>query len=316
VVGAGQTVSSTPDLRRYAWLSVATALVTIALKTLAWKLTGSVGLLSDALESLVNLVAALFTLTMLSYAARPPDEEHAFGHGKAEYFASGAEGAMILVAALAIIASALNRLVAPQPLEQTGLGAAVSAGASVVNLASARVLLAAGRRHRSIALEADGHHLMSDVWTSAGVLLGIGAVAVTGWIRLDPLVAIGVAGRIVWAGWKLVRRSALGLLDTALPPDEQAALDAVLGRHTGPETRFHAVRTRQAGSRRFVYFHVLVPGAWTVARGHQLADQIEEEIRTALPRTAVFSHLEALEDPASLEDQALDRPVRSTDGEA
>jgi cation diffusion facilitator family transporter len=304
-------MSTMPDLRRYAWLSVAAAIVTITLKTLAWKMTGSVGLLSDALESLVNLAAAVFTLTMLSYAARPPDEEHAFGHGKAEYFASGAEGAMILIAALAIIWSAANRLVAPRPLEQTGLGAAISAAASLVNLGTARVLLSAGRRRHSIALEADGQHLMTDVWTSAGVLLGIGAVAVTGWTRLDPLVAIGVAIRIVWAGSRLLHRSALGLLDTALPADEHAALQAVLARHEGSETRFHAVRTRQAGSRRFVYFHVLVPGAWTVARGHRLVEQIEEDIRAALPGASVFSHLEALEDPASLEDEALDRPVRA-----
>lgn len=304
-------VSTMPDLRRYAWLSVAAAVVTIALKTAAWRLTGSVGLLSDALESLVNLVAAVFTLTMLSYAARPPDEDHAFGHGKAEYFASGAEGAMIFLAAVAIIWSAVGRLVTPQPLEQVGLGVLVSAAASLVNLACARVMLSAGRRHHSIALEADGHHLMTDVWTSAGVLLGIGAVAVTGWIRLDPLVAIAVAIRILWAGWSLVQRSALGLLDTALPPDEQARLEAVLDRYSGPETRFHAVRTRQAASRRFVYFHVLVPGAWSVDRGHRLLEAIEQDIRAVLPRASVFSHLESLDDPASLEDQELDRADES-----
>ena len=302
-------MSNAPDLRRYAWLSVATAIATIALKTLAWRMTGSVGLLSDALESLVNLGAAIFTLMMLSYAARPADDEHAFGHGKAEYFASGAEGAMILAAAVAIILSAAGRLTDPQPLEQAGLGIAVSTGASLLNLAVARVLLAAGRRHHSIALEADGHHLMTDVWTSAGVLLGIGAVALTGWIRLDPIVAIAVALRIVWSGWKLVQRSAQGLLDTALPSDEHAALLAVLERFQGPETRFHAVRTRQAGSRRFVYFHVLVPGVWSVDRGHRLAEEIEEEIRAVLPRVSVFSHLEALEDPASFDDETLDRPV-------
>ncbi len=299
-----------PRLARFAWLSVATAFVTIVLKLAAWRLTGSVGLLSDALESFVNLAAAVMALAMITVAARPPDEEHAFGYGKAEYFASGAEGTLILIASAGIAWAAIGRLLHPRPLEQAGLGLALSAAASLVNLAVARVLLAAGRRHHSIALEADGHHLMTDVWTSAGVIVGIGAVAATGWRWLDPVVALGVAAQIVWMGVRLVRRSWLGLLDTALPGPERAALQAVLDRHGADGVRFHAVRTRQAGARRFVDMHVLVPGAWTVRRGHDLLEAIEADVRAAVPRAIVFTHLEALEDPASFRDQDLDRTVR------
>ena len=300
--------SAPTNLARFAWLSIAAAVTTIAMKTVAWRMTGSVGLLSDALESVVNLVAAIMTLLMVTLAARPPDEEHAYGHSKAEYFSSIVEGALILVAALAIAWAATDRLLHPQPLEQAGLGLVVSAGASLVNLVVARVLFAAGRLHRSIALEADAHHLMTDVWTSAGVLVGIGVVAVTGWTVLDPLVAIGVAINIVWTGVQLIRRSALGLLDTALPEAERAQLQQVLDRHDAAYVRFHAVRTRQAGARRFVSMHVLVPGEWTVTRGHRLLEQIEAEIRAALPGSTVLTHLEAMEDPASWEDQGLDRP--------
>jgi cation diffusion facilitator family transporter len=296
-----------PALGRFAWLSIAAAVTTIALKMTAWRLTGSVGLLSDAMESLVNLVAAIMTLLMLNVAARPPDEEHAYGHGKAEYFASGAEGALILLAAVGIGWAAVGRLLAPQPLEQVGFGAVVSTAASLVNLAVSRVLLAAGRRHHSIALEADAHHLMTDVWTSAGVLGAIGLVALTGWNVLDPIIAIGVALQIVSTGVQLMRRSALGLLDTALPEPEQAAVRQVLARHEGPEVRFHAVRTRLAGARRFVSMHVLVPGGWTVRRGHDLLEVIEGQVRQALPHATVFTHLEALEDPASWQDEGLDR---------
>ena len=300
--------SAPTNLARFAWLSIAAAVTTIAMKTVAWRMTGSVGLLSDALESVVNLVAAIMTLLMVTLAARPPDEEHAYGHSKAEYFSSIVEGALILVAALAIAWAATDRLLHPQPLEQAGLGLVVSAGASLVNLVVARVLFAAGRLHRSIALEADAHHLMTDVWTSVGVLAGIGVVAATGWTMLDPLVAIGVAINIVWTGVQLIRRSALGLLDTALPEGERALLQQVLDRHDAAYVRFHAVRTRQAGARRFVSMHVLVPGDWTVTRGHRLLEQIEAEIRAALPGSTVLTHLEAMEDPASWEDQGLDRP--------
>ncbi len=295
------------SLARFAWLSIAAAVATIALKTLAYRLTGSVGLLSDALESVVNLVAAAFTLGMLGVAARPPDEEHAWGYGKAEYFASGAEGVLIFAAALGIGFAAVQRLLAPRPLESVGLGLAVSVAASLVNLGVARVLLAAARRHHSVALEADAHHLMTDVWTSAGVLAGIGAVWVTGLAILDPVIALAVAAHIVWTGVTLVRRSALGLLDRALPAAEQDALSRVLERHSGAEVLFHAVRTRQAGARRFVTLHVLVPGDWSVRRGHALCEQVELEIAAALPNATVLTHLEAVDDPASFQDQGLDR---------
>ena len=306
------TAGERPSLTRFVWLSIAAAVGTIGLKSLAYVLTGSVGLLSDALESVVNLVAAIFTLGMVALAARPPDEEHAWGYNKAEYFASGAEGVLIFAAAIAIGWTAVLRLLAPQPLEQVGWGLAVSVLASLVNLGVARVLLAAGRRYHSIALEADAHHLMTDVWTSAGVLVAVVAVAVTGWSILDPLIAIVVALQILWTGAKLVRRSAKGLLDRALPPAEQEAVTAILARHSGPETQFHAVRTRQAGARRFVTLHVLVPGDWTVRRGHALCERIELEIAAAVPNASVLTHLEAVEDPASLQDQGLDRP--SSDG--
>ncbi len=297
----------TRDLARFARLSIAAAIVTIGLKVAAWRLTGSVGLLSDALESLVNLAAAVMTLAMVTVAARPPDEEHAFGYGKAEYVSSGTEGTLIVVAAAGIVWTAVGRLVHPEPVEQVGLGLGLSIAASAVNLGVARVLIAAGRRRASIALEADGHHLMTDVWTSVGVIAGIAAVAATGWNRLDPIIAIAVAIQIVWSGVTLIRRSWLGLLDRALPPADVAALRAALDRHASPEVRFHAVRTRQAGARRFVSMHVLVPGEWTVTHGHALLEQIEDDVRAALPGAHVDTHLEALEDPASFADQDLDR---------
>lgn len=301
-------------ITRFAWLSIAAAVATITMKTVAWKLTGSVGLLSDAVESVVNLVAALTALWMLTLAAQPEDEEHHFGHAKAEYFASGVEGGLILLAALVIGWTAVDRLLHPQPVEQLGIGLAVSCAASLVNLAVARVLLRAAQRHRSIALEADAHHLMTDVWTSGGVLVGIALVALSGWGWLDPVVALVVAANIVWAGVKLLRRSAMGLLDTALPAAEQAALAGVLDRRRSAEVQFHGVRSRQAAARAFVSLHVLVPGAWTVAQGHALVEEVERELRAAVPNATVFTHLEPLEDAASYEDQGLDRPERRPGG--
>jgi cation diffusion facilitator family transporter len=300
-------MSSGRSLARFAWLSIAAALVTIALKALAYRLTGSIGLLSDALESLVNLGAALLTLGMITLAARPPDDEHAFGYGKAEYFASGAEGALILLAAAAIAWAAARRLIAPQPIESAWLGSVVSIAASLVNLAVARVLLAAARRHHSIALEADAHHLMTDVWTSVGVVAGIATVAATGWQVLDPLIALAVAAQILRTGGKLVRRSLRGLLDPSLVAHEQEALRHVLARHAGGEVQFHAVRTRQAGARRFVAMHVLVPGDWSVRRGHALCERVEADVAAEIPNATVFTHLEAVDDPTSFEDQGLDR---------
>ncbi|TMB27557.1 MAG: cation transporter, partial [Deltaproteobacteria bacterium] len=280
---------------------------TIALKAIAYVMTGSVGLLSDALESLVNLVAAVLALLMLSVSARPPDEDHAYGHTKAEYFASGAEGVLILVAAVAIGWAAVLRLLEPRALEKVGLGLVVSTFASILNFLAARILLAAGRRYRSIALEADAQHLLTDVWTSAGVLVAVGAVSVTGWQRLDPIIALLVAVNIVRTGVSLVKRSAVALLDVAWAPPEQEVLRSILQKHERPEVKFHAIRTRQAGARRFVSLHVLVPGRWTVAQGHDLSERIESEIRSAVPHSTVETHIEPLEDPASWEDQDLDR---------
>ncbi|MFC5302049.1 cation diffusion facilitator family transporter [Azospira restricta] len=296
-----------PSLKRFAWLSIAAALATIALKTAAWWLTGSVGLLSDALESGVNLAGALMALAMLTVAAQPPDDEHAFGHGKAEYFASGFEGFLILAAAVGIAVAAIERLLHPQPLEQIGAGLVVSVLASLINLGAARILLAAGREHRSITLEADAHHLLTDVWTSAGVVVGVGAVALTGWLWLDPLLALLVAANIVWTGWQLLQRSAAGLMDVALPPEQHAAVVAVLDRYRAQGIDYHALRTRQAGARCFVTMHVLVPGAWSVQQGHDLLEEIEAEVRAAVPHASVLTHLEPLEDPVSGHDIELDR---------
>ncbi|MBI5952384.1 MAG: cation transporter [Chloroflexi bacterium] len=295
------------SLTRFAWLSIGAAVLTIALKTIAYLLTGSVGLLSDALESLVNLVGALMALAMLTIAARPADEDHAYGHSKAEYFSSGAEGMLILVAAVSIILSAAPRLINPKPLEQVGLGLGVSVAASLINLGAAQILLRAGKRHNSITLEADAHHLMTDVWTSVGVLAGVGMVAFTGWEILDPIVAFIVAGNIIWTGVRIVRASALGLMDTALSSQELDALKGALEKRMTDGVQFHALRTRQSGSRQFVSFHVLVPGEWTVQRGHRLLEAIEEDVRRALPNATVFTHLESLNDPSSWEDTTLDR---------
>jgi cation diffusion facilitator family transporter len=294
-------------LTKFAWLSIAAAIATIILKAIAYYITGSVGLLSDALESIVNLVAALMALAMLAVAARPPDEMHAFGYSKAEYFSSGLEGALILLAAASIIWTAVPRLIMPRPLEQVGAGLAISVLAAVVNYAVARLLLNAADKYRSITLEADAHHLMTDVWTSAGVVVGVAVVFLTGLNRLDPIIAMIVAANILWTGVKLLRRSVLGLLDTTLSAAEQLAIKQVLSRYEREGIHYHALRTRYAGSRSFISFHVLVPGDWTVQRGHDLLEQVEREIRAAIPGATVFTHLEPVGDPAAWEDTSLDR---------
>lgn len=291
-----------PSLTRFAWLSIAAAMVTMGLKTVAYLLTGSVGLLSDAMESLVNLVGALMALAMLTVAARPADEDHHYGHGKAEYFSSGVEGTLILLAAVSIAVAAGQRLISPKPLEQLGLGLGVSVAASLVNLFVALVLLKAAKKYDSITLKANAHHLLTDVWTSGGVLLGVGAVALTGWQRLDPLVAMLVAGNIVWSGVRIVRESVLGLMDTALPPEELATVEKVLEKFCDANVQCHELCTRQAGSHRFVSLHVLVPGYWTVDQGHKLLEHMEEDIRAALPSVTVLTHLESIHDPASWDD--------------
>jgi cation diffusion facilitator family transporter len=295
------------SLTRFAWLSIAAAVGTMGLKAFAYQLTGSVGLLSDALESLVNLAGALMALAMLTAAARPPDEDHAYGHSKAEYFSSVLEGTLILVAAASIGAAAVDRLLDPKPLRQIGAGLAVSVAASFINLGVALVLLRAGRRERSIALTANARHLLTDVWTSVGVVVGVAAVALTGWQPLDPSIALLVAANIVWSGYRLVRTSVDGLMDKAFPPTEYAALRRVLDAHVESGIQYHALRTRESGARRFVSLHVLVPGDWTVHRGHTLLERIESDIRGVVPNVTVLTHLESLDDPASWEDQTLDR---------
>jgi cation diffusion facilitator family transporter len=297
-----------PSLTRFAWLSIAAAVITIGLKAGAYLVTGSVGLMSDAIESLVNLVAAIGALIALTVAEREPSEEHAFGYEKVEYFSSGLEGGLILIAAIGIVVTAVQRLIEPAPIDQVGLGLAIAAIASGVNAGVAWRLLRAAREYESIVLEADARHLITDVWTTTGVILGVGVVGVTGWVRLDPIIALIVAANIVRTGAGLLRRSTRGLLDAAVPIDERNAIVAVLERYAQDHpVEWHALRTRQAGRRRFISVHILVPGDWTVQRGHQLLETIEGDVRAVVPRATLFTHLESRDDPASYEDIALDR---------
>ena len=296
------------NLSRYAWLSIGAAVATMLIKAAAYLLTSSMGLLSDALESAVNLGAAVMVLAVLRVVALPPDEEHTYGHGKAEYFSSGVEGALITFAAVAISLAAVQRLNEPRPMERVGLGLALATAAAGVNLLVALVLQHAGRQSRSIALEADAQHLLTDVWTTAGVIVGVSAASLTGWQTLDPLVALAVAANIAWSGVRLVRRSLLGLMDTAMPAPEMQAVHTILKSFDSQGVRYHALQTRQAGARTFVSFHVQVPGTWTVQRGHDLLEAMERKVRQTLTGVTVFTHIEPLEDPVSFEDQTLDRP--------
>lgn len=304
--GRAPAAPSRPHLSRLLWLSVGAALATMALKTLAWRLTGSVGFLSDAAESVVNLVAAVIAMAMLRWSERPPDDAHMYGHEKAEYFSAGVEGMLVLAAAGAIVWVSVERLLHPVALEAVGVGIAVSVAASAVNLTVATLLIRVGRRHRSITLEADGRHLLTDVLTSAGVVIGVGAVAITGWKRLDPVIALAVAVSILVTGTMLIRRSTGGLMDRALPPEDQSRIAAVLARFGGGGIEFHAVRSRQFGQRAFVSLDVLVPGAWTVKQGHELVARLEQELAAALPHATVLTHLEPIEDPTSSTDTPLD----------
>jgi cation diffusion facilitator family transporter len=298
---------ATRRLTRFVFLSIAAAVATIALKAAAWLLTGSVGFLSDAAESIVNVVGALVALIAVRVSVRPPDDDHAYGHEKAEYLSAGAEGALILAAAVGIAWVAVARLLDPQPLSDVGVGVAVSAVAAGLNLIVATLLIRVGHEQRSITLEADGRHLMTDVWTSIGVIVGVIAVLLTGWDRLDPIIALLVALNIVRTGIHLLGRSAGGLMDHALGPAEQAEIQAVLDAHRQDGVEFHALRTRQAGRRAFVSLHLLVPGAWTVQQGHDLAERVERDLRERLPYATVFTHVEPREDAASFEDVSLDR---------
>ena len=295
-------------LERYAWLSIAAAIATIALKGLAWRFTGSVGFLSDALESLVNLAAAILVLSMLRLAASPPDKEHPYGRSKAEYFSAGIEGALIVVAAGGILWAAVPRLLEPQPIEAPLLGVVLTGAATAINLAVGLLLIRVGRREDSITLEADGRHLMTDVWTSAGVIAGVVIISATGWLLLDPLIGLAVAAHIVWEGFGLMRRSVSGLLDASISQLDQREITKLFSEYSRRYgISFHALRTRQAGARRFITFHILVPDAWTVAHAHRLSEEIESRVRSMVPNAAVETHIEPISDPASYDDQSLDR---------
>ncbi|PKO12871.1 MAG: cation-efflux pump [Chloroflexi bacterium HGW-Chloroflexi-10] len=293
------------NLTRYAWLSIAVAILTIGLKTAAYFITNSVGLLSDALESIVNLVGALMALGMLTIAARPADENHTYGHSKAEYFSSGVEGTLILVAAISIAYAAIQRLITPKPLEQVGIGLIVSVIASLANLGVALILKRAGKQYNSISLTSNSHHLMTDVWTSGGVLVGIGAVVITDWQVLDPIIAILVALNIVWTGVGIIRQSVSGLMDSALPKENREAIQKILDNQKEKDVKFHALRTRQSGSLKIISMHVLVPGKWTVDQGHKFVTQVENEISKTIENSVIFTHLESLTDPASFDEDAF-----------
>lgn len=296
---SSQQSTGTPDLSRYGWLAVATALATIALKAGAWLVTGSVGLLADAAESIVNLVAAVVALIALKIAMKPADANHNFGHTKAEYFSAAVEGVMIFIAAISIGIFAVQRLLVPQPLEAVGVGLAISVVASVLNGAVALLLIRAGRRHHSIALKADGKHLMTDVWTSAGVLAGIVLVWLTGWDWLDPVIAIAVGVNILFAGYALVQESTAGLMDVSLPEEDNERLRAILSSRAGAEVGFHLMRTRVSGTRQFMEFHLLVPDEWSVKQGHDFLEDLSDEIVSEFPRMTVTGHIEPINDARS-----------------
>ena len=303
----------TRDLSRFAYLSIAAAIVTITLKVIAWRITGSVGLLSDAAESVVNLVAAVAVLIALKVAAMPADKNHHFGHTKAEYFSAAIEGMMIFVAALVIMYTAIERFLAPQPIENVGIGLAISVVASAVNGAVAVVLLRAGRRHRSLTLTADGKHLMTDVWTSAGVVVGVLLVGLTHIERLDPIIAFLVGINIVWTGWRLIRESTEGLMDISMPKEDNLAIAEILSRFVTQKVHFHALRTRLSGHHRFAEVHVLVPGAWTVQQGHDLVEEVEDAVHRDFGDIALTCHLEPSEDPRAYGDYVAEFPIPTHD---
>ncbi|MDM8004221.1 MAG: cation diffusion facilitator family transporter [Bacteroidota bacterium] len=297
------------SLKKFIYLSIAAAVATISIKLAAYFLTNSVGLLSDAMESCVNLAAALVALVMLNLAEKPPDERHEFGHNKAEYFSSAIEGSLIVLAAGTIIWSAVPRILHPQPLEKLGIGLIIALSASLINLAVSIILIRNGRKNNSITLEADGKHLRTDVVTSAGVLLGIVLVKLTGWMILDGIVAVGVALNIIWTGYQLMRKSAMGLLDTALPQNEIQRITGILEDYGQREVKFHSLRTRQSGQRKFISVHLEMPWNWDLRQGHNLAEKVEKDIRMLFPDspTTVFTHLEPAGDPESMLDIGIDR---------
>ncbi|WP_313381570.1 cation diffusion facilitator family transporter [Proteiniphilum saccharofermentans] len=295
-------------LRRFISLSIAAAIVTILLKFYAYYVTGSMGFLSDALESFVNLFAAIFALVMLNISQKPADKEHEFGHSKAEYFSSAAEGALILIAAFTIIWSAVPRLIDPRPIENINTGLLFSLLASLVNLAVGMTLVRNGKKRRSLLLEADGKHLMADVWTSAGVIVAIVIVKFTGWLIVDPIIAILVALHIIYTGYRLISRSASGLMDASIPDEDLEKITNYLDSLNDQKIEYHSLLTRVAGRRKFIAMHILVPGKWTVKEAHDYADEIEETIVNMFDEpVTVHTHLEPVEDPASMKDIGIDR---------
>jgi len=299
------------SLKKFAWLSIAAALITISLKFGAYSLTGSMGLFSDALESCVNLIAAIIALIMISISERPADKDHEFGHSKAEYFSSAIEGALILVAAFSIIWSAVPRIINPQPLENLGIGLLISTAASLVNLGVALILIKNGKKRHSLILEADGKHLMTDVWTSIGVLAGIGLVKLTGLLVLDPIIAVIVALNIIWTGIQLLRRSGNGLMDTVIPEEEKKMITDFLDTLKDQHIEYHSLMTRQAGQRIFISLHLLVPGSLSVQEGHDKSEFVEEYIENLFEGpVTVTTHIEPVEDPASLNDIDIDRKIK------
>ncbi len=296
------------SLKKFAYLSIVAAVLTIGLKFYAYYITGSMGLLSDALESCVNLIAALVALLMIYISEMPADKKHEFGHTKAEYFSSAIEGGLILVAAFSIIWSAVPRLFNPHPIENVSLGLAISLSASLINLGAATVLLKNAKKHNSLLLEADGKHLMTDVWTSVGVIAAVLLVRLTGWLILDPIIAIFVALNIIWTGFQLLRRSANALMDAAIPEEELKLITDYLNDLKTDKIDYHSLMTRQAGTRKFISLHVLVPGDWNVKQGHDFAEEIEITIENMFPGSVtVTSHIEPIEDPLSMQDIGIDR---------
>lgn len=292
----------------YAWLSVVAAILTITLKIAVYLSTNSVSFLSDALESFINLAAALLAVWMIRVSERPPDDDHEFGHDKAQYFSSGIEGTLIFLAAIGIIIAALNRIFLPQPIENISFGLAISFVATLINLGVGQLLIKVGKQNDSIVLEADGHHLMTDVWTSVGIIVAIFIVSLTGWLILDPIFALLVALSIALTGYKLIRRSVLGLMDTVIDAKSSEKAIKILEKQSeNLGITYHAFRTRKSGARKFIYFHLLVPDEWSVKKGHQLAHEIEEEIVQSIHNSVVFIHLEPLKDPLSMDDVELFR---------
>lgn len=297
------------SLKKFIYVSIAASVVTIILKFIAYQKTGSISFFSDALESFVNFFAAIIALILLHISEKPADKDHVYGHGKAEYFSSAIEGALILVAAFSIIYTSVNRIIEPQPLENITIGTIYSLIAAIINFLVGQILLRHGRMFNSPVLEADGKHLLSDVLTSVGVIIGILLVKYTGLYILDPIIAIGVALHIVYVGYKLIARSAGGLMDASIPKEEIIQIKEYLNSLKGRSFDYHSLMTRQAGQRRFITFHLLIPGRLSVKEGHDFAEEIEQTIENMFGAyvTTVTSHIEPIEDPLSMNDLSIDR---------